>query len=117
MISIGCVGHRRFDPFPSIDLIKQHLERITGWDGDLHRLSRSSICAVEQLANCRNPRGLVLRFQRQACQLDNSLRSMLARQFLHLGENLGAPPGLPLWPFRNFNFSFSLLLACFQATL
>jgi hypothetical protein len=105
MISIGCVGHRRFDPFPSIDLIKQHLERITGWDGDLHRLSRSSICAIEQLANCRNPRGLVLRFQRQACQLDNSLRSMLARQFLHLAENFGAPTRIATLALTKFQFS------------
>jgi hypothetical protein len=44
------VGHRRFDPAPGIDFIKQLLEGIVGRDGYLHRLSRSSISAIEQLA-------------------------------------------------------------------
>ena len=53
------VRHRRLNPAPSIDLIKQHLDWIIGRDGDLHRLPRSSISTVEQLTNCSNPRGLV----------------------------------------------------------
>ena len=38
-----------------IDLIKQQLDWIAGGNGDLHRLSRSSISAIEQLPNCSNP--------------------------------------------------------------
>src|SRR6516164_10816513 len=91
LISIRGVGHRRFDPAQGIDLIKQQLEGIVGRDGYLHCLSRSAISAVEQLANCRNPSSLALRFQRQACQLDNNRRRMLTREFLHLAENFGAP--------------------------
>jgi len=63
LTSIRSVGHRRVDPAPGIDFIKQQLEGIVGRDGYLHRLSRSSISAIEQLANCSNPRSLVLRFQ------------------------------------------------------
>ena len=54
MISIWGVRHRRLDPAPGIDLIKQQLEGITSGDGDLHRLSRSSISAIKQLADCSN---------------------------------------------------------------
>jgi tetratricopeptide (TPR) repeat protein len=35
LISIRSVRHRRFDPTPGIDLIKQQLEGIVGRDGDL----------------------------------------------------------------------------------
>jgi exodeoxyribonuclease-5 len=80
------VGHRRFDPAPGIDFIEQQLEGITGRDGYLHRLSRSSISAIEQLADCRNPRSLVLRFQRQASKLDDSLRSIRFVSSLSIGE-------------------------------
>ena len=117
MISIGCVGDRRFDPFPDIDLIKQQLEGIVGRDGYLHHLSRSPICAIEQLADCRNPSSLALRFQRQASQLDNSRWRMLTREFLHIAQNFGAPTRITTLAFPKFQFSFSLLLACSQATL
>jgi hypothetical protein len=99
------VGHRRFDPAQGIDLIKQQLEGIVGRDGDLYRLSRSSISAIEQLADCRDPRSLVLRFQRQASKLDDSLRSILARQFLHLAENFGASTRITTLAFPKFQFS------------
>src|SRR5262245_29711620 len=91
MISIRIVRYRRCDPAPGIDLIKHHPDGITGGDGDLHRLPRSAISTVEQLTDCSNPRCLALRFQRQASELDDNRRSMLARQFLNLAENLGAP--------------------------
>src|SRR6516162_3996287 len=105
MISIGCVGDRRFDPFPDIDFIKQQLEGIVGGDGYLHHLSRSSISAIEQLADCRNPSSLALCSQRQACKLDDSLRSILARQFLHLAENFGAPTRITTLALTKFQFS------------
>src|SRR6516225_4939598 len=77
LISIRGLRHWRFDPAPGIDLIKQQLEGIVGGDGYLHHLSRSSISAIEQLADCRNPSSLALCSQRQACQLDNNRRRML----------------------------------------
>ena len=107
MISIGCVGDRRFDPFPDIDLIKQQLEGIVGRDGYLHHLSRSSISAVEQLADCCNPSSLALCSQRQPCQLDNNRRRMLTREFLHLAENFGAPTRITTLALTKFQF-FSL---------
>jgi hypothetical protein len=85
------VRHRRFDPALGIDLIKQQLEGIIGGDGDFHRLSRSSISAIKQLADCSNAGSLAPRYQRQACELDDSLPNMLARQFLQLAEKFGAP--------------------------
>jgi hypothetical protein len=77
------VGQRRFDPAPGIDLIKQQLEGIVGRDGDLHHLSGSSISAIEQLADCSNPSSLVLRLQRQASKLDDSLRVSIAANCDH----------------------------------
>ena len=79
--------HRRFDPASGIDLIKQQLEGITSGDGDLHRLSGPAISAIEQLADCSNPRSLVPRSQRKASEFDDNRRSMLARQFMQLAEN------------------------------
>ena len=118
MISIGCVGDRRFDPAQGIiDFIKQQLEGIVGRDGYLHCLSRSSISAIEQLADCRNPSSLALCSQRQACQFDNNRRRMLTREFLHIAQNFGAPTRITTLAFPKFQFSFSLLLTCFQATL
>ena len=117
LISIRGVRYRRVDPASSIDLIKQQLEGIVGRDGDLDRLSRSAISAVEQLADCRDPSSLALRFQRQACKLDNSRWRMLTRQFLHIAQNFGAPTRITTLAFPNFQFSFSLLPACSQATL
>jgi hypothetical protein len=114
MISIWIVRYRRVDPASSIDLIKQHLEGIIGGDGDLHRLSRPSVCAIEQLAYCRNPSCLALRFQRQASKLDNNRRSMLARQFLHLAENFGAPTRIATLALAKFQI---LLFLCFPPVL
>jgi hypothetical protein len=51
------VRPRRFDPASGIDLIKQQLDWINSGNGNLHRLSRSSMSAVEQLADCSNPGG------------------------------------------------------------
>ena len=117
MISIWIVRHRRFDPASSIDLIKQQLEGINGGDEDLHRLSRSSISAVEQLANCSNPRSLAPRPQRQACELHYNRRSILAGQFLHIGENLGAPTRIATLTLTKFHFFLiSLLPTCSEAT-
>jgi hypothetical protein len=82
LISIRSVRHRRFDPAQGIDFIKQRLEGIVGRDGYLHRLSRSPISAIEQLADCRNSRSLALCSQRQACQFDNNRRRMLARELI-----------------------------------
>ena len=95
---------RRFDPAPGIDIIKQQLDWITSGNGNLHRLSSSSISAVEQLADCSNPSTLAFRFHRQACQLDNNRRTVLGwrANSCTSAKTLGRPPGLPLWPLRNF---------------
>ena len=107
LISIRGVRQRRFDPAPGIDLIKQQLEGIVGGDGYLHHLSRSSISAIEQLADCRNPSSLALCSQRQACQFDNNRRRMLTREFLHIAQNFGAPTRITTLAFPKFQF-FSL---------
>ena len=108
LISIRGVGHRRFDPAQGIDLIKQQLEGIVGRDGYLHRLSRSSISAIEQLADCRNPRSLALCPQRQACQLDNNRRRMLTREFLQIAHNFGAPTRIATLALTKFQFFLSV---------
>jgi hypothetical protein len=116
MTSIWIVRYR-LDPFPGIDLIKQHLDWIIGGDGDLHRLPRSSVSAIKQLADCSNPGSLALRSQRQAGELDDRLRSMLARQFLDLAENLGAPTRIATRALTKFHFFLiSLLPTCSEAT-
>src|SRR6516164_1200853 len=107
LTSIRSVGHRRVDPAPGIDFIKQQLEGIVGRDGYLHRLSRSSISAIEQLADCRNPSSLALCSQRQACQFDNNRRRMLTREILYIAQNFGAPTRITTLAFPKFQF-FSL---------
>ena len=44
-------------------------------------------------------------------------RSMLAREFLHIAHNFGAPTRITTLALTKFQLSFSLLLACSQATL
>src|SRR5215510_11339658 len=79
-ISNRIVRHgRRFGPAPGINLIKQHLDGILGGHDNLQSLSRSTVSAIEQLADCRNADTLVLRFQRQTCEFGNDRRSMLTR--------------------------------------
>jgi hypothetical protein len=41
---------------------------------------------------------------------------MLARQFLHLAENFGAPTRIATLALTKFHFIVSLLPACYQAT-
>ena len=108
---------RRFVPAPGVDIVEQLLDDITGGGGDLHRQSSSSICAIKQLADCSDPSSLVLRFQRQASKLDDSRWRMLTREFLYIAQNFGAPTRITTLAFPKFQFSFSLLLACSQATL
>src|SRR5262249_4616253 len=83
----------------------QQLEGITGGNGDLHRLSRVSISAVEQFADCSNPGSLALRSQRQACQLGNNRRTMLTRKFLHLADKFCAPTRHATLALTKFQFS------------
>ena len=115
LISIRSVRHRRFDPAPGIDFIKQQLEGIVGRDGYLHRLSRSSISTIEQLADCSNPGSLALRSQRQACQLDNNRRRMLTREFLHIAQNFGAPTRIATLALTKFVFAALLAAATASA--
>jgi hypothetical protein len=59
-------------PAHGIDLLHKEpkgIKRIARGRGDLHRLSRSSISAIEQLADRRNPGCLALCLQRQAREL------------------------------------------------
>jgi hypothetical protein len=102
--------HRRFNPAPGIDFIKQQLEGITSRDGDLHRLSRPSVSAIEQLADRSNPSRLALCSQRQACQFDNNRRRMLTREFLHLAGNFRAPTRITL------TLAASFLIPCGSRT-
>jgi hypothetical protein len=107
---------RRFVPAPGVDIVKQLLDDITGGGEDLYHLSRSSISAVEQLADCSDPRSLVLRIQRQASKLDDSRWRMLTREFLYIAQNFGAPTRITTLAFPKFQFSFSLLPTCSQTT-
>jgi hypothetical protein len=106
-----------FDPAPGIDLIKQQLEGITRGDGDLHGLSGSPVSAIEQLADCSNPGSLALRFRRQACQLDNNSRRMLASQFLHVPKNLGAPTRITTLALTKFQFSSFSVTGLFSGNI
>jgi hypothetical protein len=45
---------------------------------------------------------------RQASKLGDSLRSILARQFLHLAENFGAPTRIAALAFTKFHFLLSV---------
>jgi hypothetical protein len=59
-------------PADGIDLLHQEPKGIKGiarGREDLHSLSRSSISAIEELADCRNPGCLALCLQRQAREL------------------------------------------------
>jgi hypothetical protein len=108
LISIWGVRHRRFDPTPGIDLIKQQLEGIIrGTETSMAcrglpypRSSSSRIAAIRA--------GSLFAFRAKRVSSTITLGACWRASSCTSPRTLGRPPGLPLWPFRNFNFFLSV---------